>query len=272
MHAAAKAVVVRKSLGGNPVPVRFRPQADQGHQLRVTNLRKAAPQGAEQDCGYGANPMNLRDSRAVPANHLEAENLQLWRGDHHVLKGVGFTLSRGECLQVTGSNGAGKTTLLRTLCGLMVPEEGRVLWEGRDVRTDLPAFHSALMYLGHEAPLKADLTARENLYYWIGVRRRTPGSGLDAALARVGADACRERLVRTLSAGQKRRVALAGLALMFCPLWLLDEPTTNLDAEGQQLVGALMAEQLARGGAIVVATHQQLPAAVRAARRLEMAA
>jgi heme exporter protein A len=215
--------------------------------------------------------MNLRDSRAVSVNHLEAENLQLWRGDRHVLKGVGFALSRGECLQVTGTNGAGKTTLLRTLCGLMVPEEGRVLSDGRDVRADLPAFHSSLMYLGHEAPLKADLTARENLHYWIGVRRRVPRAGLDAALARVGAGAWCERLVRTLSAGQKRRVALAGLALMFAPLWLLDEPTTNLDAEGQQVVGALMTEQLARGGAIVVATHQQLPAAVRTARVLELA-
>jgi heme exporter protein A len=215
--------------------------------------------------------MNLRDSRAVPVNHLEAENLQLWRGERHVLKGVGFALSRGECLQVTGTNGAGKTTLLRTLCGLMVPEEGRVLCEGRDVRADLPAYHSSLMYLGHEAPLKADLTARENLYYWIGVRRRVAGAELDAAFARVGAGACCERLVRALSAGQKRRVALAGLALMFAPLWLLDEPTTNLDAEGQQVVGALMAEQLARGGAIVVATHQQLPAAVRAAQVLELA-
>jgi heme exporter protein A len=237
----------------------------------VTIPQKAQAQRANRGSGYGANPMNLRDSRAVPVNHLEAENLQLWRGDRHVLKGVGFSLSRGECLQVTGTNGAGKTTLLRTLCGLMVPEEGRVLRDGRDVRSDLPAHHSSLMYLGHEAPLKADLTARENLYYWIGVRRRVAGAELDAALARVGAGAWCERLVRALSAGQKRRVALAGLALMFAPLWLLDEPTTNLDAEGQQVVGALMAEQLARGGAIVIATHQQLPAAVRAAQVLELA-
>ena len=207
----------------------------------------------------------------MSANHLEAENLQLWRGERHVLKGVGFALSRGECLQVTGTNGAGKTTLLRTLSGLMVPEQGRVLFNGADVRADLTAFHSSLMYLGHEAPLKADLSARENLHYWIGVRRRVPRAGLDAALARVGAGAWCERLVRTLSAGQKRRVALAGLALMFAPLWLLDEPTTNLDAEGQQVVGALMVEQLARGGAIVIATHQQLPAAVHSARVLELA-
>ncbi len=239
---------------------------------RHDSTESSALNAPNADAACGANPMNLRDSRAVSVNHLEAESLQLWRGDRHVLRGVTFGLGRGECLQVTGTNGAGKTTLLRTLCGLMVPEEGRVLCEGRDVRADLPAYHSSLMYLGHEAPLKADLTARENLHYWIGVRRRVAGAGLDEALARVGASTWGERLVRTLSAGQRRRVALAGLALMFAPLWLLDEPTTNLDTEGQRVVGALMAEQLARGGAVVVATHQQLPAAVHAVRVLELAA
>jgi heme exporter protein A len=215
--------------------------------------------------------MNLRDSRAVFAKDLQAENLHVWRAERHVLRGVSFALRRGECLAVTGPNGAGKTTLLRTLCGLVYPEEGRVLADGADVRRDLPAFHSALMYLGHEAPLKADLSARENLRYWIGVRRQLSAEALEAALTRVGARSWCDSMVRTLSAGQRRRVALAGLALMFTPLWLLDEPTTNLDTEGQQIVGALMAEQLARGGAIVVAAHQALPAAVGAVRALELA-
>ena len=215
--------------------------------------------------------MNLRDSRAVFAKELQAENLHVWRADRHVLKGVGFVLPLGECLKVSGPNGAGKTTLLRTLCGLIFPEEGRVLADGEDVRADLPAFHASLMYLGHEAPLKADLTARENLRYWIGVRRALSAPVLNSALARVGASPWCDRLVRTLSAGQRRRVALAGLALMFTPLWLLDEPTTNLDAEGQQVAGELMAEQLARGGAIVVAAHHALPEVVRGAQILELA-
>jgi heme exporter protein A len=215
--------------------------------------------------------MNLRDSRAVFAQSLQAENLHVWRAERQVLKGVGFVLPLGQCLQVRGPNGAGKTTLLRTLCGLIFPEEGRVLADGEDVRADLPAFHASLMYLGHEAPLKADLTARENLRYWIGVRRALPAQMLNGALARVGASPWCDRLVRTLSAGQRRRVALAGLALMFTPLWLLDEPTTNLDAEGQQVAGELMAEQLARGGAIVVAAHHALPEVVRGARVLELA-
>jgi len=208
----------------------------------------------------------------MPSEGLEVENLHLWRGERHVLRGVCFSLTGGECLQVTGPNGAGKTTLLRAVCGLLYPEEGRVLWGGRNVRSDLRAFQGSLAYLGHEPPLKADLSARENLRYWIGVRRRLNAAALDAALERVGAGAWCDRLVRTLSAGQRRRAALAGLALLMVPLWLLDEPTTNLDTEGQQLVGTLIAEQLARGGLVLAAVHHQLPAAVHEPRRLELAA
>ncbi|HEY2276294.1 MAG TPA: cytochrome c biogenesis heme-transporting ATPase CcmA [Steroidobacteraceae bacterium] len=227
--------------------------------------------------------MNLGDSRAgsIPGpldregmadENLQVENLHLWRGDRHVLKGVSFALAAGSCLEVTGPNGSGKTSLLRTLCGLMYPEEGRVLWRGQDVRGDLRAFHAALAYFGHEPPLKADLSARENLHFWIGVRRPLSDNELDEALARVGARTWCERLVRTLSAGQKRRVALAGLALLAVPLWLLDEPTTNLDAEGRGLVGSLIAEQLARGGTVVAAVHHELPPGVRTPQRLELAA
>jgi heme exporter protein A len=208
----------------------------------------------------------------MPAQTLEVENLHLWRGERHVLRGVQFSLPQGGCLEVTGANGSGKTSLLRTICGLTYPESGRVLWSGEDVRRDLPAFHGSLAYLGHEPPLKSDLTARENLRYWVGVRRRVTADALDAALARVGVRQWADQLVRTLSAGQRRRVALAGLALLVVPLWLLDEPTTNLDSEGQQLVGALIGEQLARGGLVIAAVHHSLPAAVRAVSRLELAA
>lgn len=189
-----------------------------------------------------------------------------------MLRGVAFALAAGECLKVTGANGAGKTTLLRALAGLMYPEEGRVRWDGADVRSDLRAYQGRLSYLGHEPPLKADLTARENLRYWIGGRRRLSPAALGAALLRVGAESFAGRLVRTLSAGQRRRVALAGVALCVVPLWLLDEPATNLDQEGQRLVGSLIAEQLARGGLAVAAVHHDLAIPAGQVRQLELPA
>lgn len=202
---------------------------------------------------------------------LKGEDVHLWRGYHHVLRGVRFQVAGGECLQLTGANGAGKTTLLRTACGLAYPEGGEITWCGANIRKDLHAFHAQLAYLGHEPPLKAELTARENLHYWVGVRRHLEGQELDGALERVGADDWADRPVRTLSAGQKRRAALAGLTLMRVPLWLLDEPTTNLDAEGQKLVGALIDEHLEAGGVALAAVHHELAvSAARGLKRMEL--
>lgn len=201
---------------------------------------------------------------------LEGENVHLWRGDHHVLRGVGFQVRAGQCLQLTGANGAGKTTLLRTACGLAYPEGGEITWCGENIRQDMHAFHAQLAYLGHEPPLKAELTARENLHYWVGVRRRLERQELDRALERVGGEHWADRPVRTLSAGQKRRAALAGLTLMRVPLWLLDEPTTNLDAEGQGLVGALINEHLQAGGLALAAVHHELTVSADGLQRMEL--
>ena len=202
---------------------------------------------------------------------LEGENVHLWRGDHHVLRGVGFQVRAGQCLQLTGANGAGKTTLLRTACGLAHPEGGQITWGGENIRKDMHAFHAQLAYVGHEPPLKSELTARENLHYWVGVRRRVERQELDRALERVGGVPWADRPVRTLSAGQKRRAALAGLTLMRVPLWLLDEPTTNLDAEGQGLVGSLIDEHLQAGGLAIAAVHHQLAVSGDGLQRMELA-
>jgi heme exporter protein A len=153
----------------------------------------------------------------------------------------------------------------------MHPEEGIVLWGGSNIRDDLQGFHTDLAYIGHEPPLKVDLTAKENLHYWVGTRWRLVAGEIEAALERVGAKTWSDRPIRTLSAGQKRRVALAGLTLAAVPVWLLDEPTTNLDREGQNLVGTLIDEHLERGGLAVAAIHHELSVRTTALRRLELA-
>jgi heme exporter protein A len=189
---------------------------------------------------------------------LSVQGLHLWRGDRHVLRGVSFDGLPGKCVLLTGRNGAGKTTLIRAIAGLLDPEEGQVLWKGAPARGQRDEFHAELAYLGHEAPLKGDLSARENLKYSVGIRRAVDPAEIDAALARTGADRFADRATRMLSAGQKRRIALAGVLLANAVLWLLDEPTTNLDADGQQLVRDLIAGQLSRNGIVVAAVHHSL--------------
>ncbi|HUQ11495.1 MAG TPA: cytochrome c biogenesis heme-transporting ATPase CcmA [Steroidobacteraceae bacterium] len=190
---------------------------------------------------------------------LKVAGLQLWRGDRHVLRGLSFEGDPGQCVLLTGRNGAGKTSLIRVIAGLLDAEEGEVSWRGAPVRTNRQEFHSALAYLGHEPPLKGDLTGHENLRFSTGIRRPVGTIEIDAALTRTGAFAFADRPVRTLSAGQKRRVALAGVLLTRTVLWLLDEPTTNLDADGQQLVAELIGEHLGRNGLVVAAVHHPLP-------------
>jgi heme exporter protein A len=130
------------------------------------------------------------------------------------------------------------------------------------VRTRSLEFQREFIYLGHQPALKDDLTGRENLRFGAALRGATPpgslGPAIDAALADVGAAALGDRPVRSLSTGQRRRIALAALRVSAARLWLLDEPVTNLDAAGQAVVASMVAAQLEAGGIVVAATHQDL--------------
>lgn len=202
------------------------------------------------------------------AFHLSAGDLEIWRGETRLLKGLSFRINAGELLWLRGPNGAGKTTLMRVLLGLSHAESGRFEWCGipRDERRD--QFLSDVAWCGHQPGLRPELTPRENLAAWQPLAGRCSGLSLDEALARVGLTRRADQLCHSLSAGQIRRAGLARLLLSKARLWCLDEPLTSLDADGQRLVGELIAEHCGRGGAALVSSHQVLPAEAGKAREL----
>ncbi len=186
-----------------------------------------------------------------------------------MLKGVSLTLGPRQLLQVAGPNGTGKTTLLRVACGLLRPELGRVTWQGQPISSSRIEYQDALAYASHEPALKGDLTALENLRFTVGLKRRVTAQELRAALGSTGVAECADLPARVLSAGQRRRVAMARVLAMNASLWLLDEPFTNLDAAGTELMSALLQSQVERGGSALVVAHHDLKLNVDM-RRLEL--
>jgi len=189
---------------------------------------------------------------------LAVERVHVWRGDRHVLQGVSLRLGGGELLHISGPNGTGKTTLLRVVCGLLRPEQGTVSWLGRSILSIREHYQAALAYASHEPALKGDLTALENLRFAVGLKRRVSAAELTAALERTGVGPCADLPARVLSAGQRRRVAMARVLAMNASLWLLDEPFTNLDAAGSDLLSRLLRAHVEGGGSALVVAHQTL--------------
>jgi heme exporter protein A len=189
---------------------------------------------------------------------LRVGDLCVDRGGRRVLKGVGFALGGGEALVVTGRNGVGKSTLLRVLAGLLPRAAGSVALHGAE-ENELP---TQAHYLAHADGMKAALTALENLDFWARYLAREEADGRTLApqdaLERIGLAHVAQAPVAILSAGQKRRVALARLLVAFRPLWLLDEPLTALDKASRERFARIMVDHLALGGMIIAATHEPL--------------
>ena len=191
-----------------------------------------------------------------------ANGLGCVRGGREIFSGLSFEVAGGEAIAVVGANGAGKTSLLRLIAGLLAPAGGRITVSGTGA--DLGPGEQA-HYLGHRDALKSTLSVAENLAFWrsvLGGETSDPA----AALARVGLDHIAALPAAYLSAGQRRRLSIARLLAVRRPIWLLDEPTSSLDAAGQALMAGVMGDHLAVGGLIVAATHQPLGIAARQLR------
>ncbi len=190
---------------------------------------------------------------------LAATDLTLERGGRLIFSHLSFSLDGGEAMSVTGANGAGKSSLLRALAGLLTPASGciTVTPETETSRTDF------IHYLGHADALKGVLTLKENLAFWSSLLRTAATEGLapltmDVASRRLGLQTVADLPAAYLSAGQKRRAALAKLLLAPRPIWLLDEPLTALDLASQDLLRDIMKQHLEGGGMIIAATHAAL--------------
>ncbi len=175
---------------------------------------------------------------------LEAENITCDRGGRRVFENLSFRLKAGDCLELRGANGAGKSSLLRLLAGFDTPASGGIKASGEAI------------FVGHSDAIKPALTVRENLDFWA---RCFDSQKASEALSAFNLHAMGDQPAAYLSQGQKRRLALSRLALLDRPLWLLDEPTVGLDAASVDMLCTLMKSRLASGGAIVAATHTDLP-------------
>ena len=204
-------------------------------QIYINGTRTMAVHVSDE-CDFGEVPV------------LSVEAIAAVRGERLVFGPISFSVPASGAILLVGPNGSGKSTLLRILAGLGRLEAGRVLWNGEDALADRATHGLRVSYVGHQDAVKPGLTARENL-----------GRGADAGLEAVGLTHLADLPVRFFSAGQKRRLALARLAVRAAPIWLLDEPTLGLDTASVERFGMMLAGHRATGGVVLAATHLPLP-------------
>ncbi|MDD3762611.1 MAG: heme ABC exporter ATP-binding protein CcmA [Nevskiales bacterium] len=193
---------------------------------------------------------------------LQVESLSVTRGDRTLIADLSLRVCAGELLHLRGANGAGKTSLLELLAGLRQPSRGRVAVEPEDL---------TVHWVGHRNGLNPHLSAAENLEFWCGLNG-CPRSAARRALTAMRLPAgAQRRPTRTLSAGQKRRAALARLHADTRDLWLLDEPLDGLDRDGIALFSGMLAAHLGAGGMVVMTSHQALPEGLAGVREWELA-
>ncbi|MBE2897187.1 cytochrome c biogenesis heme-transporting ATPase CcmA [Pasteurellaceae bacterium HPA106] len=190
-------------------------------------------------------------------HQLTLHQLACQRGDNTLFAGLSLAVQSGEMVQLVGHNGIGKTSLLRIIAGLSQPLQGRVLFDGTPIGQQRESYLTHLLYIGHHAGLKMQLSPWDNLRFYQRVSPcvQAESAVLDA-LYRVGLMGLEDTALFQLSAGQQKRVALARLYLSQAPIWLLDEPFTAIDTQGQLDLTALFEQHCQRGGIVMLTSHQ----------------
>lgn len=188
---------------------------------------------------------------------LQARNLLCERDDRVLFRQLSFTLDEGDILQISGPNGSGKTSLLRLLCGLSDDFEGDILFKGKAMALQSYDFRASLLLLSHASGIKESLTPRENLHWLCALSHPVSDQSIEIALIAVGLAEFTDTPAHSLSAGQKRRIALARLWLSPAKIWILDEPFTAIDQTGIEALEALLIQHAQRGGAVILTTHHR---------------
>ena len=192
-----------------------------------------------------------------PKISLDVVDLVCSRDDIPLIENLSFSLKRGQVLLVEGRNGSGKTTLLRTLCGIRSQDSGQILWCGESIDDLGPVYHEQMAYVGHHDGIKRDLTVLENLALAQALGK--PGSlSIDEILQRINLSGYEDIQTHALSAGQRRRLALARLLATDSQLWILDEPFTSLDKDGIVMFEELIASHTATAGMVVMTSHHDV--------------
>ncbi|HBO37250.1 MAG TPA: heme ABC transporter ATP-binding protein CcmA [Pasteurellaceae bacterium] len=193
-------------------------------------------------------------------NQLQIKQLACQRGDNILFTGVTLNWQSGDFVQIEGHNGIGKTSLLRILVGLAQPLEGEVRWNSEAISKCREEYYHDLLYLGHQAGIKPELTVWENLQFYQKISHCRQGSeALWDVVEKIGLLGREDIVASQLSAGQQKRIALARLWLSNASLWVLDEPFTAIDKNGVQALTELFERQVKKGGIVILSSHQEVP-------------
>lgn len=195
-------------------------------------------------------------SHSIPL--LAVHQLSCERDERILFSHLDFEIHSGEILQLEGPNGVGKTSLMRLLAGLLPHSVGEVYWQGKPIQDEREEFLQSMLFIGHLSGIKADLTPLENLSWFAALEGLNDELLLEQALQQVGLQGYEDHPCQQLSAGQKRRVALARLLFTQRPLWLLDEPFTALDKDGVAAMESLLLSHVNQGGAVILTSHHAL--------------